>query len=121
MPYPFTPCACEQPPLNQPYSRFRGGRQQSARPAAVFYPLDTPRRTPLLLTELVGFAADHDLDLVVVEDGGHVARGEHVVRVGHEQASLSHGAVAHHHALGVDSMIRRTMLKNDIANQYNSN
>lgn len=64
-----------------------------------------PQPIVILLTgsikqaQCVGFAADHDRDGVVVEDGWHVLRGEFVGRVGDEQAGLTDGTVAHHDAL----------------------
>jgi hypothetical protein len=48
MPYPSTPC--KWPPLKRPYGRSRDGRLQGGRPAGRrLTPLDTPRRTPLLI------------------------------------------------------------------------
>lgn len=64
-----------------------------------------PQSIVILLTsgikqaERVRLAADHDRDGVVVEHGRHVLRGELVGRVRDEQAGLTDGTVAHHHAL----------------------
>lgn len=64
-----------------------------------------PQSIVILLTsgikqaQRVRLAADHDRDGVVVEHGRHVLRGELVGRVRDEQAGLTDGTVAHHHAL----------------------
>lgn len=64
-----------------------------------------PQSIVILLTggikqaQRVRLATDHDRDGVVVEHGRHVLRGELVGRVRDEQAGLTDGPVAHHHAL----------------------
>jgi hypothetical protein len=51
----FLSNSCGRPPLKWPYSCFRGGHPQSARPSAVFYPLEIPRHTPMAVGTLGRF------------------------------------------------------------------